>query len=129
LAAHWEDRSFRGRSFFFASFEGLRQRQGLDMNSVVLSDEQRAAATDTVIRRLIELIPRANVIDADGTARFVGSADAVVNDDRWTIDVRHKAGDNDQLHAFYGSQRVGATEPTSQGNSIPGFGHRLGITS
>ncbi len=113
----------QGRSFFFASFEGLRQRQGLDMNSVVLSDDQRAAATDTVIRRLIELIPRANVIDADGTARFVGSADAVVNDDRWTIDVRHKAGDNDQLHAFYGSQRVGATEPTSQGNSIPGFGH------
>jgi hypothetical protein len=113
----------QGRSFFFASFEGLRQRQGLDMNSVVLSDDQRAAATDTVIRRLIELIPRANVIDAGGTARFVGSADAVVNDDRWTIDVRHKAGDNDQLHAFYGSQRVGATEPTSQGNSIPGFGH------
>jgi hypothetical protein len=113
----------RGRSFFFASFEGLRQRQGLDMNSVVLSDEQRAEATDTVIRRLIELIPRANVIDADGTARFVGSADALVNDDRWTVDVRHKAGDNDQLHAFYGSQRVGATEPTSQGNSIPGFGH------
>ncbi|HEY9463068.1 MAG TPA: carboxypeptidase regulatory-like domain-containing protein [Vicinamibacterales bacterium] len=113
----------QGRSFFFASFEGLRQRQGLDMNSVVLNDDQRAAATDTVIRRLIELIPRANVIDADGTARFVGSADAVVNDDRWTIDVRHKAGDNDQLHAFYGSQRVGATEPTSQGNSIPGFGH------
>jgi hypothetical protein len=113
----------QGRSFFFASFEGLRQRQGLDMNSVVLSDDQRAAATDTVIRRLIELIPRANVIDADGTARFVGSADAVVNDDRWTIDVRHKAGDNDQLHAFYGSQRVGATEPTSQGNSNPGFCH------
>ena len=112
-----------GRTFFFATFEGLRQRQGLDMNSVVLSDEQRAAATDTVIRRLIELIPHANVIDADGTARFVGSADAVVNDGRWTVDVRHKAGDNDQLHAFYGSQRVGATEPTSQGNSIPGFGH------
>src|SRR6185436_14503979 len=31
----------RGRTFFFATYEGLRQRQGLDMNGVVLSDTQR----------------------------------------------------------------------------------------
>jgi hypothetical protein len=112
-----------GRSFFFTTYEGLRQRQGLDMNSLVLSDQQRVAATDPVVRGLIDLIPRANVIDADGTARFVGSADAVVNDDRWTMDVRHKISDSDQLHLFYGSQRVRAIEPSSGGNSIPGFGH------
>jgi hypothetical protein len=112
-----------GRSFFFTTFEGLRQRQGLDMNSLVLSDEQRAAATDPVIHRLIDLIPHANVVDADGTPRYVGSADAVVNDDRWTADVRHKVSDRDQLHVFYGSQRVRAIEPSSGGNSIPGFGH------
>ena len=47
----------RGRTFFFATYEGLRQRQGLDVNSLVLSDEQRARATDPVVRRLIELIP------------------------------------------------------------------------
>ena len=111
------------RSFFFATFEGLRQRQGLDMNSLVLSDEQRALATDPVIRHLVDMIPRANVVDADGTARYVGSADAVVNDDRWTADFRHRIGDNDQLHVFYGNQRVRAIEPSSQGNSIPGFGH------
>ena len=29
----------RGRSFFFATYEGLRQRQGLNLNSLVLSDE------------------------------------------------------------------------------------------
>ncbi len=111
------------RTFFFASYEGLRQRQGLDMNSLVLSDEQRAAATDPVVRRLIDLIPRANVIETDGTPRFVGSADALVDDDRWTIDVRHKAGTNDQFHLFYGHERITAIEPGSQGNSIPGFGH------
>ena len=74
----------RGRTFFFATYEGLRQRQGLDMNSLVLSDEQRAAATDPVSRRLIALIPRANYFDADGTPRFVGSAAAAVDNDRWT---------------------------------------------
>ena len=82
----------RGRTFFFATYEGLRQRQGLDMNSLVLSDEQRAAATDPVVRQLIPLIPRANFFDADGTPRFVGSAPAVVDTDRWTIDFRHNVG-------------------------------------
>ena len=112
----------RGRTFFFASYEGIRQRQGLDMNSLVLSDEQRAAAIDPVVRRLIPLIPRANFFDADGTPRFVGSARAVVDTDRWTVDLRHNVGSNDRFHAFYGNQRVRGVEPASQGNSIPGFG-------
>ena len=120
----------RGRTFFFAAYEGLRQRQGLDMNSLVLSDEQRAAAADPFIRRLLPLIPRANFFDADGTPRFVGFARAVADMDRWTIDVRHHAGDNGRLHAFYGSQRVRGLEPVSQGNSIPGFGQlRRPLTS
>ena len=64
----------RGRSFFFITYEGLTQRQGLDMNSLVLSDAQRSATSDPVIQELIRLIPRANMIDAAGNARFVGSA-------------------------------------------------------
>ena len=67
------------------------------MNSLVLSDEQRAAATDPVVRRLIELIPRANFVDADGTPRFVGSATAAVDTDRWTIDFRQNVGRNDRV--------------------------------
>ena len=43
----------RGRTHFFATYEGLRQRQGIDMNAVVLSDAQRTAATDPVVSRLI----------------------------------------------------------------------------
>ena len=43
----------RGRTFFFATYEGLRQRQGIDMNSLVLSDEQRAATTHPVTRQLV----------------------------------------------------------------------------
>jgi hypothetical protein len=93
------------------------------MNSLVLSDEQRAAATNPIVRRLIPLIPRANFFDVDGTPRFVGSAPALTNMDRWTIDVRHSLGTNDRIHAYYGSQRVRSIEPGSQGNSIPGFGH------
>jgi len=112
----------RGQTFFFGSYEGIRQRQGLDMNSLVLSDEQRAAATSPVIQRLIPLIPRANHFDADGTARFVGSAPAIADTDRWTIDVRHNAGKRDRIHTFFGAQQVQAREPAAQGNSVPGFG-------
>ena len=94
----------RGRTFFFAAYEGFRQRQGLDMNSLVLSDEQRAAVTDPVIRRLIELIPRANFVDTGGTPRFVGSGEAIVDTDRWSIDLQQNLGANGRLHFFYGRQ-------------------------
>ncbi|HEY6509607.1 MAG TPA: TonB-dependent receptor, partial [Vicinamibacterales bacterium] len=92
------------------------------LNSLVLSDAQRAAVTDPAIRLLLPLIPRANFFDASGTPRFVGSAPAVADTDRWTIDVRHNAGTRDRVQAFYGSQHVQLREPGAQGNSIPGFG-------
>ena len=114
----------RERTFFFAAYEGVRQRQGVDMNSLVLSDEQRAAASNPGIRSLIPLIPRANFFDADGTPRFVGSAPAIVDIDRWTIDLRHAVGNGDRVEGFFGTQSVRVVEPGSQGNSIPGFGHR-----
>jgi len=112
----------RDKTFFFVTYEGLRQRQGLDINSLVLSDQQRAAATDPTVRRLLELIPRANVFDADGTPRFVGSAAARVETDHWTADLLQNLGKNDRLHAFYGSHWILSKEPTANGNSIPGFG-------
>jgi hypothetical protein len=53
------------------SYEGLRQRQGLDLNSLVLSDAERASTTDPMIARLIEFIPRANFVDSSGASRQV----------------------------------------------------------
>ena len=113
----------RGRTHFFATYDGLRQRQGLDMNSLVLSDEERASAADPVIRSLIDLIPRVNFVDAGGTPRFVGAAEATVDSDRWTIDLRQNLGYGNYLHGFYGWQRTLSNEPTSRGTTVPGFGH------
>ncbi|MGH9913947.1 MAG: carboxypeptidase regulatory-like domain-containing protein, partial [Pyrinomonadaceae bacterium] len=39
----------KNRAFFFFSYEGLRQRQGLTLNTPVPSDAQRAEVTDPVI--------------------------------------------------------------------------------
>ncbi|HVQ12468.1 MAG TPA: TonB-dependent receptor, partial [Vicinamibacterales bacterium] len=113
----------RGRTFFFMTYEGLRQRQGLDVNSLVLSDQQRSAATDPVVRQLVQFIPRANVVDASGTSRYVGAAAAVVDTDRWTIDLQQNVGTADRWHLFFGTNHINALEPMSQGTTIPGFGH------
>src|SRR5262249_41873356 len=109
--------------FFFVSYEGLRQRQGLDINSLVLSDTQRASTTDPVIANLIALIPRSNFVDSSGTPRFVSSATAPVNVDQWTADINYNLSERDRVHGYYSGQRSEMSEPTRFGNTIPGFGH------
>src|SRR6266704_458947 len=52
--------SYKGKNktFFFFSYEGLRQRQGLTLPTVTVpTDAQRAAVTDPVIQKLLALIP------------------------------------------------------------------------
>ena len=115
----------KDKLFFFSSYEGLRQRQGLDLNSVVFSDAQRASVTDPVIAKLITLIPRANHIDSSGTPQFVGSASAPVNVDQWTSDINYNLSDKDRLHGYYAIQRSESSEPTRSGNTIPGFGNAV----
>lgn len=112
----------KNRTFFFFSYEGLRQRQGVDVNTLVLSDAQRASVTDPVIKKLVELIPRANFTDSSGASRFVGSAPVAVVVDQWAVDISHKFSDSDQLHGYYSAQRDDRNEPTALGNTIPGFG-------
>jgi len=108
--------------FFFFAYEGLRQRQGQNLNSVVLSDAQRASVTDPVIRRLVDLIPRANFIDSSATPRFVSSASAPVNIDQWTTDINFNLSPRDRLHGYHAVQRAAVTEPTRSA-TIPGFGN------
>jgi len=113
----------RKKVFFFFSYEGLRQRQGLNLNSVVISDAQRASVTDPVIARLVELIPRANFVDSSGTPRFISSARAPVNVDQWTADINYNLSERDRLHGYFAIQDAETSEPNRTGNTIPGFGH------
>jgi len=117
----------RGRTFFFATYEGLRQRQQLDLQAVVPGDVQRAAVTDPAIARLLPLIPRANYFDADGVPRFVGAGLAIVHENTWTADVRHNVGAADRLQVFMGRQQIRGREPASAGTNVPGFGQTRGI--
>jgi hypothetical protein len=108
----------KNKTFFFASYEGTRQRQGLTLNTTVLDAGQRAGVTDPTSLKLLQLIPVAN----SGTNKFTGAATAPVDIDQWTGDVSHRMGESDTMHFYYAFQKDHRGEPTLQGNTIPDFG-------
>src|SRR4051812_40781174 len=63
----------KNKTFFFYSYEGLRQVQGVDLNAGVLTEAQRAAVTDPVTKQLLPYIPLGNTTDANGQARLLAS--------------------------------------------------------
>ena len=108
----------KNKLFFFASYEGLRQRQGVTLNTKVLTDAQRTAVTDPTSVQLLQFIPPANL----GANTFVGSATAPVNIDQGTADVSFVISADDELNFYYAHQADLRQEPTLQGNTVPGFG-------
>jgi hypothetical protein len=114
----------KNRTFFFVSYEALRQAQSLNLNSVVLSDAERESVTDPVIAKLVELIPRSNFTDSTRTPRFVGSAPGPVNLYQWGIDISHMLTKDSRLHGYYSLHNVDSHEPI-RGSTIPGFGSEL----
>jgi hypothetical protein len=109
----------KDRTFFFFSYEGLKHMQAITLNSGVLTDAQRAAVTDPTVKSLLPLIPVAN----SGPSTFKGAASGPVNNNQYTLDINHRLGQNDTLHAYYAIQRDSRIEPTSLGvQTIGGFG-------
>jgi len=108
----------RDRVFFFASYEGLRQRQGVTVNTLVPTDAERATVTNANIAKLVALIPHVN----SGTNRFTGSSSAPVNIDQGTGDLQFNLSQKDTLHGYLAIQQDIRQEPTLQGNNLPGWG-------
>jgi hypothetical protein len=116
----WKD-----RTFFFVSYEGLRQQQGILQNSTVFTSAQRAivvANGKPAANALLPLVPIAN--DPTGT-HYIQFTPGPVQINQYTGDVLQHFNASDQLHGFYAFQSDVRTEPNLQGNTIPGFGdHR-----
>jgi hypothetical protein len=113
----WKD-----HTFFFGSYEALRQHQGLPINTIVLSPAQQAAVTDPISKQLLQFIPLPNA----GT-NYNSSINGPITIDQGTIDILNNLRTRDTIHGFYAYQLDVRTEPTTQGNTLPGFGdHRPG---
>ncbi len=127
----WKD-----HTFFFFSYEGLRQHQGILQNSTVLSNSastfvnsagvtvyspnQRAAiaaANMPAANALLALIPLPN-----SGNNYVSFTPGPVQIDQYTGDISHQFTPTDSLHGFYAFQKDKRTEPALQGDTIPGFG-------
>src|SRR5690348_2456066 len=70
-------------TFFYLSYEGLRQRQAVPLTATVLTDPQRATvqtSSDAIIKKLLPLIPSAN----QPNGGFVSAASANVDIDQGT---------------------------------------------
>jgi hypothetical protein len=109
------------KTFFFLSYEGLRQRQGLTINQQVLTADQRAAAAaagNPTVVKLLPLIPQPN----SGTGLFLGSAAAGVNIDQGTANLSHSISEKDRVSWYFAFQKDLRQEPTLGGNNIPNFG-------
>jgi hypothetical protein len=115
----------KNRAHFFLSYEGLRQRQGITINSLVLDDAQRTqalASGDAAIQKLLPFIPSANSVDPKGNPVFLGAASAPVNIDQGTGDVDVDLTTKDRLHGYYALQQDLRQEPILQGNTLPNWG-------
>jgi len=118
----------KNKAFFLFTYEGVRHRQGVSLNGVVLSDDERISTTDPVVRQLIGLIPRSNFVDSSGTPRFFGAATALVNLNHWTSDLEYDPTPRDRIHGFYTIELRSFVEPIRFGNTVPGFGNRHNST-
>jgi hypothetical protein len=123
---------WKNHTFFYFSYEGLRQRQGLALSSNVPSSAQRATVTDPTVKQLLALIPAGvdpvvpNSLGPGVTSKlpasFSGSAVAPVDIDQETLDMSHDFSQSDRLHGYYVFQRDIRKEPNSSGATIPGGG-------
>ncbi|HSY01317.1 MAG TPA: carboxypeptidase-like regulatory domain-containing protein [Acidobacteriaceae bacterium] len=118
----WKD-----HTFFFLSYEGLRQAQGILFHGDVPSGAQRAAFATSPAgpawAQIINLVPAGN--DATGTV-FQGSEPGPVRTDQFSGDLLHNFSPTDNVHLYYAWQQDRRTEPNLQGNTISGFGDHRG---
>src|SRR5262249_25667227 len=113
----------KNKIFFFNSYEGRRAREVASLNSLVLSDAQRASITNPVILKIADLIPKSNYTDpANGLPRFVGTAPRRRTLNQETLRLDDYIGEKDVLFGTFIANRDERTEPTLQNNTLPGFG-------
>src|SRR5450759_2002462 len=112
-------RIIKNRTFFFTSYEGREGHEVASLKTLVPTAVQRAAVTNPAILKLLALVPHANA--ATG-GFYVGSAARNRHLNQYTGRIDHNLSSKDFLFGSFIINRDSRTEPTLQGNNLPGFG-------
>ncbi len=100
----------RNKTFFFGSYEGLREFKGISTVSIVPDNNARLGilpgqtpiVVDARSRPIIDLFPRPNGRTfGDGTAEFTGTTDRISNDDFLTIRIDHNFSNSHSVFGRY----------------------------
>jgi hypothetical protein len=109
----------KDHTFFFTSYEGRVGHEVASIRTLVPTAAQRAAVTNPITTQLLALIPAAN--DPTGSF-FVGSAGRNRRQDQWTGRIDQNWATKNFLFGSFIINHDQRTEPTLQGNNLPGFG-------
>jgi hypothetical protein len=91
----------KDRTFFFVSFEGLRQAVGVSANARVPSLAARDEASPA-IRSLIDEFPLPNgPVNGDDTAGYFATATNLINETDFSARLDHRFSDSDDFFARY----------------------------
>jgi hypothetical protein len=121
----------KNKVFLFLAYEGLRQHQSLTVSTTVPSAKQIAAVTSSAVKKLLALVPPANLVgtgtptDPTTFNGFTGGALANVSINQGSADIDIEVSGRDRIHGYYVVQRDLRQEPTAGGAvaaNIPGFG-------
>ena len=107
----------KNKTFFFTSYEGREGREVANINSQVPTSAERAGATNPAIQKILALIPAAN-----SGNRYLATAPRVRELNQFTGRIDHNFSSRDVIFGNFISNRDKRTEPTLQGNTLPGFG-------
>jgi len=121
----------RGRSFFFANFEGFRQRLGLSHLAVVPDDRAREGylpdpanpggeihvGIAPQVQPYLALFPKANGRSfGDGTAQFFSNPKQEIDEHYFTTRLDHRLSDADSLYGVYTGDWSEEFTPTQNPN-------------
>ncbi|WP_245632212.1 TonB-dependent receptor [Edaphobacter aggregans] len=122
---------YKDKTFFFLSYEGLRQSQDILLRSNVPTAAQRAqfatSPAGPAYAQIINLVPVGveSTVNGVRVATATGSSPGPVKTDQFSGDLLHNVTSANTLHLYYAWQQDARTEPNLQLNNVTGFGdHR-----
>ena len=118
---------FKGKTFFFVDYEGIRQAKGIANVDFVPSPAARSGnildsngnpmtvTVDPAVQKYLALYPTPQCTGAD-VCQFIFNGNQIVNENFVTTRIDHKFSEKDSLFGTYLFDRTPYTSPDSFGN-------------